>query len=120
MFAFHLARFRTLAIRYPTAVFYDADTYDESQRKLESFDDEDSDDEPIWSQWETPQPRSVPSVGGYPYRHPHTGFMMIDTFSKAMQIYGLEMSQGVPEETARRWFNVAWTLPGIPPIPNRP
>ena len=91
IFAFHLSRFKEVAERYPSAMFYNSDIY---------IYEEVSSDEEV----ETPEL-------AYPYQHPHKGLMYIDTFSKAMQIYGLECAQGVPEELAKKWFNLAWTLP---------
>ena len=131
--AFHLGRFRSLAKRYITAVFYDSDTYheDHSESKIRGVLHAESKIRGVLHAEQEPpveplvgDPYRHPGNGavlamGYPYRHPYNGLIVVDTFSKAMEIYGLEMAQGTAEIVARRWFDVAWTLPGRPPIPDR-
>ena len=48
------------------------------------------------------------------YRHPFNGTMRVDTFVKAMEIYGFAKASNDPRMES--WWNLALTLPGAPSV----
>ena len=51
---------------------------------------------------------------GVYYRHPMDGHIRVDTFSKAMEIYGFMMCNNESQEKLAQWFDIAMLMKGAP------
>ncbi len=48
------------------------------------------------------------------YRHPTKGQFKVDTFLKAMEVYGIEMAMGTDKTRQQAWVDVAYKMHDAP------
>jgi len=107
VFLFHLKTFLVKALKHPHAFFLDEEfrfrppLVDFQGKKFQVVITNDDDTE-------------VEEVFHAYYRHPIHGTMCVDTFAKAMEIYGFAKASSDPRMEA--WWKLALTLPGAPQL----
>ena len=93
-FAFVLSLIKEIAIQYGFCTFIDAEGFTPNADRLS-------------------ETRVEPAKSLF-YRHPVEGHIKIDTFARAMEIYGYMLAAGEPQGKLERWFEMAMELKGAP------
>jgi hypothetical protein len=97
-FAYTLLTIKGIALQYGFCKFVDAEGFTEPSRRS------------LYPSYLT----STRGQHNVYYRHPIEGHTLIDTFAKAMEIYGYMLAAAEPQDKLNRWFEIAMGMKGAP------